>query len=192
MSKLTVAEYAEKHSISKQAVYKRLDSLNTVVEDRNGRRIVLIIDEDEERTPEIQPNSTDFNPISTEIQPDIKPISTEFKPNLNQDIQPNSTTKPENDLNLSVISILQKQLEEKDRQIERLQEETKEKDRQIQEQFDKFTALLMRSQELEALTHKLLSDQTESEEQEENTTIAIDEEKEPQKKRSFWQRLFRK
>ena len=71
MSKLTVAEYAELKSISLQAVYKKINKLNTVEEERNGRKQIFIIVDEEPKQAEddIKPNSTvnstDSNSTST-------------------------------------------------------------------------------------------------------------------------------
>lgn len=199
MSKLTVAEYAEKHSITKQAVYKKLKRLNIAEEEKNGKKIIFIIEEEQEQEQKcgnggIQPDSTRFkpqiNPDLTQNQPILNPVSTPIQPEINPDIQPDSTQE-EDKVNSSIIEILKEQLAEKDRQIERLQEAAKEKDQQLKEQFDRLTSLLLRSQELEALTHKLLG-QGEEQEEEGKTEVIQDKatEQEQPKKQSFWKRLF--
>ena len=170
MKNITVAEYAELHNISVQAVYKKIDRLETVEEVRNGRKVRLIVvdEEGESRPPQdTKPYSTTNSTDTTEDKPQINQDTTSFnlpnqpfQPENNQDFQP---PKPA-DTTSYYISVLEKQLEEKDRQIERLQEEGKEKDRQIQEQFDRLTNLLLRSQQLEALTHKLLGQGEDTEE----------------------------
>ena len=170
MKNITVAEYAELHNISVQAVYKKIDRLETVEEVRNGRKVRLIVvdEEGESRPPQdtkpySTPNSTDTtadSPILNQDTTSFNLPNQPFQPENNQDFQP---PKPA-DTTSYYISVLEKQLAEKDRQIERLQEEGKEKDRQIQEQFDRLTNLLLRSQQLEALTHKLLGQGEDTEE----------------------------
>jgi len=204
MERLTIAEYAERNNISVQAVYKKLKKLKTVKEERGGRNITLIeLGEDgaaEELNP-IQPNSTDSQPQnqpnSTDSQPQNQPIST-------ADIKPNSTQEEESS---SLIELLKRQLEEKDRQlqekdkqIDRLQAAGAEKDKQIQEQFERLSSLLLRSQELEAMTHKLLlgeppeKDIQEAQPPEEiiTTTQPAEETAQPPERKSFWKRLFGK
>ena len=169
MKSITVAEYAELHNISVQAVYKKIDRLETVEEVRNGRKVrLIVVDEEGESRPlqDTKPNSTTQSTYSTADQPQLNQDQQQYnqdnqpiQPDFNQDFQP---TKPL-DTTASYILILEKQLAEKDRQIERLQEEGKEKDRQLQEQFDRLTNLLLCSQQLEALTHKLLGQGQEEE-----------------------------
>jgi len=178
MKKLTVAEYAISKGITKTAVYKKIKKLNTTEEEKNGRKILYIIVDDEppkdretEIKPDLNPNSTNlnqnFNGIKTEIKPDLNPNST-------PEIKPISTEeKPETD----IIDILNQQLQEKDRQLA-------EKDKQI----ERLHELLYRSQQLEAITHKLLGDgETEETEplQDNNTVEPEPKEKEPEKKGLF-------
>ena len=156
MKNITVAEYAELHNISVQAVYKKIDRLETVEEVRNGRKVRLIVvdEEGESRPPQdTKPYSTTNSTDTTEDKPKINQDTTSFnlpnqpfQPENNQDFQP---PKPA-DTTSYYISVLEKQLEEKDRQI--------------QEQFDRLTNLLLRSQQLEALTHKLLGQGEDTEE----------------------------
>lgn len=203
MKKLTVAEYAKLHGISQTAVYKKLKRLETVEEVINGRKTTLILEpegEGEQFNP-IQPNSTQIEDSSTPIQPqkvENQPTnSTPFQPQKVENQPSNSTP-----IQPSYIAILEKQLEEKDKQIERLQEEAKEKDRQLQEQFDRLSSLLLRSQELEALTHKLLLGQGEetreepivedTEDIETHTEEPIQDTIPPEKKKSWFRRLFKR
>lgn len=200
MSKLTVAEYAELHSISVQAVYKKINRLKTVEEERNGRKqILIIVGEDVDNNPledDVKPSSTyNSTPISSTSTPDsVVSPSAELNPD---DSTSTSRVKPSStaELNPALLELLQAQLEEKDKQIERLQKAGEEKDKQIQEQFERFTALLMRSQELEALTHKLLLGQGESAAEEPQEVISQTEEvvveETPPKKESFFSRLFK-
>ena len=208
MSKLTVAEYAELHKISVQAVYKRIDKLKTVEEERNGRKIRLIIENEEQEPPandKLNPDSTPLNPELNPKSTPLNPDSTEEKVKLNPNIQPplNPDSTP-TDPAVRLIEILQEQLKEKDKQIERLQEQAKEKDKQIQEQFERLTTALIRAQELEARTQALLGQPEEQpepetiepetvEEQEQETeqeTVEEPEAEEQPKKRSFFQWLL--
>jgi len=207
MSKLTVAEYAELHSISVQAVYKKINRLHTIEEERNGRKQIFIVvgEEEEDKTAgeEVKPystvNSTPTASTSTPEEQDNSTVnSTPTASTSTQEVKPSSTAE----LNPAILEVLQAQLEEKDRQIERLQKAAEEKDRQIQEQFDRFTALLMRSQELEALTHKLLLGQGEAAEEPQEVANQAEiipeeappktEEQEPPKKTGFFSRLFKR
>ena len=213
MEKITVAEFANRTGKSKQSIYKRIrrGTLKAVEEVVNGKMTTFILlgegadnpaetDKVElnpdnqpannpprvEDNPADNPNSVEYNPAN---QSQLNPSKVEDNPSFN----PSATTD-------RIIEILQQQLAEKDRQIERLQEETKEKDRQIKEQFDRLSTLLLRSQELEAITHKLLGQgteeditQTETAEAEDNSNAPTDEitaDNEPQRKKSWLSRLF--
>lgn len=185
MKKLTVAEYAELQNISVQAVYKKIDRLKTVEEERNGRTITLIvIEEEQEETargeikpkevefqPPIKPNSTDIQPPikpkEVEIQPDNQPQKVEIQPQESGDIQPQLNPLQGQDPAALLIATLQEQIKEKDKQIERLQKAAEEKDRQIKEQFDRLTLLINQEQQLGAATHKVLLGQGEAEQEEE-------------------------
>lgn len=180
--KLTVAEYAKLNNISVQAVYKRLHKLDTVEENINGRQQILIIIE------ETTENEIDFKPIKSPIQPTLNlglnhlnPNSTEnagglnlLNPNSTEDIKPNSTTYS------TELNLLKEQLNSKDAQIEglqltiqRLQDTIDNQNIEIKEQFDRFTTLLARAQELELLSQRLLTEQE-------------------QKKQSFFDRIFKR
>jgi len=204
---LTVSEYAALHNIKKQAVYKKLKRLDTIRETRNGREITLIVVDDGqapeeargiqpqevEIQPDRQPYSTEFQPEEVDLQPPIQPEEVDSQSTKSGDSQPLFNPQAQGqDSAALLLSTLQKQIEEKDRQIERLQRAAEEKDKQIQEQFERLTSLLLRSQQLEALTHKLLGQGEDTEEEtaegEEHNT-AEEPEEQPQK-RSFWRRLF--
>ena len=216
MKKITVAEFAELHNISVQAVYKKLDKLNTVEEERNGRTITLIVIDEEqgpaegevikpaevEFQPQIQPNSTAFQPSiqpqKVEIQPQIQPAEVENQPQESGEFQPELNPIQEKDATAILIATLQKQIEEKDKQIERLQKAAEEKDRQIKEQFDNLTKLLHQEQQLGAATHRLLLGQGEAAQEEEAPPQAEEQEAKPAPraleeeipKKGFWRRLF--
>lgn len=218
MKKITVAKYAELHNISVQAVYKKLDKLNTVEEERNGRTITLIVIDEEqapaeggdiqpaevEIKPQIQPNSTEIQPPiqpeKVEIQPPIQPAGVENQPQNSGEIQPELNRFQGQDATSILISTLQKQIEEKDKQIERLQRAAEEKDRQIKEQFERLTKLLNQEQQLGAATHRILLGQGEpaeaeeappQAEEEQQNKPALKEEVEEKPKKGFWRRLFR-
>lgn len=216
MKKITVAEFAELHNISVQAVYKKLDKLNTVEEERNGRTITLIVIDEEqapaegkevkpaevEFQPQFQPNSTAFQPSiqpqKVEFQPQIQPAEVENQPQESGEFQPELNPIQEKDATAILIATLQKQIEEKDKQIERLQKAAEEKDRQIKEQFDNLTKLLHQEQQLGAATHRLLLGQGEAAQEEEAPPQAEEQEAKPapraleeeKPKKGFWRRLF--
>ena len=172
MKKLTVAEYAKLHDISVQAVYKKVDRLKTVEEERNGRYITLIIVDDEGQETSKQ-----------EIKPDSTGNSTSTPQDSTPEFKPDST----GELNQEIIEVLKQQLQEKDKQIERLQEENKA-------QFERFTELLYRSQQLEALTHKLLEAgdlEPEPLQDKDNDNPEKTDQEQP-KKKGFFSRLFKK
>jgi len=158
MKLLTVAEYAELHDITTQAVYKKINRLNTITQERNGKTVTMIVIEDNEDiksapiskednpetatpTPNNQPNTTNDNP-ETEEKPTDKTNPETATPT--QSYQPSAT-------DTNIIEMLKDIIAEKDKQIAKLQETT-----------DKLTQLLSRSQELEAMTHKLLLAQGET------------------------------
>lgn len=207
MKKLTVAEYADLKSISLQAVYKKINKLNTVEEERNGRKqIFIIVDEEpkskeEEIKPTSTSNSTPINSTSTPKDQENSTLNSTSTPaNSTPQIQPNTT----NDLNPLLVELLQtqlkekdKQIEEKDKQIERLQSAADEKDKQLKEQFDRLTALLARSQELEAIANRLLTEGKDTEETEplqDEEIVAVEtpeeEDQEPENKKGFFSRIF--
>ena len=135
MNKLTVAEYAKSKCISVQAVYKKIDRLKTIEEERNGRKQILIIVDDEEQETaeeEIKPNSTPIKPSSTvDFNPDNSTSTPQEEENTTNKFNPDSSTstptiQPSStvDFNPSVLQILQEQIQEKDKQIERLQQAT--------------------------------------------------------------------
>lgn len=168
MIKLSVAEYAKLNNISVQAVYKRLHKLETVEEYIGNRKQTLIIIEDKnENKEDIKPIKPLLNPeYSTELNL-LNPNLTELNPNSTENIKPNST-EGLTELN---PNLLQEQLKSKDILIENLQSQITNlhlvierqqntidnKDIQIKEQFDRLTALLARTQDLEAISQKLLT-----------------------------------
>lgn len=203
MKKLTVAEYAELKCISVQAVYKKINKLKTTEEERNGRKITLIIIDDEEPKPkeeEIKPISTDNSTsTATDLTPEDKVTSTSNSTSTastsTPDIKPTSTDNSTS----NIIEVLKTQLQEKDKQIERLQDTVAEKDKQLKEQFDKFAELLYRQQQLEAITqHKLLKsgeaeeEITEPEEKADDLQPEEAQDQEQTQKKGFFSRLFKR
>lgn len=197
MEKLTVSEYAKRNSISIQAVYKKINKLNTIEEVRNGRKQIIILLEDEVKTraDDIQPNSTRELNSTNSTQPHQEQADStgelnSTRPDSTRRIQPDSTSE----LNPSIIDVLKEQLQEKDKQIERLQDAIEEKDKQIKEQFERFTALLLRSQELEAITHKSLGEAGDTKQEPiEETKEQVKPTKQEQKKNTgFFSRLFKR
>ena len=196
MNKLTVAEYAELNCVSVQAVYKRINKLNTIEEKRNGKKQIFIILDEEQKPkeeaikPDLTSNSTPADSTSTPTnKTNLTYNSTSTPANSTPDIKPNSTSNSTADSTSDIIELLQSQIKEKDKQIERLQDATAEKDKQIKEQFERLTALLARSQELEAITHRLLG-AGEAEQEQEDDIIDINNQK--KKKVGFLHRIFKR
>lgn len=196
MNKLTVAEYAELNCVSVQAVYKRINKLNTIEEKRNGKKQIFIILDEEQKPkeeaikPDLTSNSTPADSTSTPTnKTNLTYNSTSTPANSTPDIKPNSTSNSTADSTSDIIELLQSQIKEKDKQIERLQDATAEKDKQIKEQFERLTALLARSQELEAITHRLLG-AGEAEQEQEDDIIDINNQK--KKKVGFFHRIFKR
>lgn len=210
MTKLTVAEYAELKGISKVAAYKRIEKgrVRAVSEVYNGReQYLIIIGEDEETVeqeikPELTGDLTENKPNLTADKPDLTSSKSEIKPELTGNLTAN---KPDLTFqNTDILELLKKQIQEKDkqiaekdRQIERLQNAADEKDKQLKEQFDRLTALLARSQELEAISHRLLGE-GEAAEQDNNQDSIVDiktpdnESQEQTTKKGFFNRLFKR
>lgn len=196
---MTVSEYALKTGKSKQSIYKRIrkGTIKTVEEIVNGKKTLFVLlydDSNKSREVEYNPtNQPNLNPTTVEDNPNSNPHTVEDNPNNQPTFNPNSTPL---DTTSRILELLQRQLEEKDKQIERLQAENKEKDRQLQDQFERFSTLLLRSQELEAITHKLLGqgDSQEPTEPIQDSNAAPPQEQtaedKPRKKKSWFARLF--
>ena len=156
---LTIAEYAAIQGVSKQAVYQRLDgSLKPFLKVIKGQKVL-----------------------------DFAALPEEKKKELEQDSSQCSTS-PENDNLTQILPILEQQLKEKDKQIERLQEEIKtlhtaaaEKDKHIQEQAAKLSELLEQAQELNKNNQILIARTQE-------TPLLEDGER----KQGFFSRLFKR
>ena len=184
MIKLTIKEYADREGISDKAVYKRLDQFQTVEERRSDGRLVkyILVDETAFDTVQpIQPNSTEE---AQPVQP-IQPKEGEKTPNSTdevQPIQPNSTDEVQPIQPTDVLKILEKQLEEKDRQIERLQEEMKEQAQTHKTEIENLHKLLDQEQHLHAVAIQSLPKPEEENKAEEDV----------KKKKGFFKRLFGK
>jgi hypothetical protein len=188
MTKLTIDEYSKLKGISKQAVYKKLDKLNTKKEKRNGKTITIIFVDDEElqkiKEDDFQPNSTATDSTVENVENvDSKPTDSDSSPtNQNEVEQPNSTVE----FNRYLIEVLENQLKEKDKQIEQLIKANTE-------QAARFSELLYRSQQLEAQIHLLLPIEAKDKESavEHNDIIEADKQ-EQEKKKGFFKRIFGK
>lgn len=170
---LTIAEYAAIQGVSTTAVYKRLStSLKPFLLMVDGQKCLDI------RVLEQEQKSKESNGSERS-----KPKSSKLVHNVS-----NSEKSPENDSLIQILPILEQQLKEKDKQIERLQEEIKtlhtaaaEKDKHIQEQAAKLSELLEQAQELNK-----------------NNQILIARTQEPplledgERKQGFFSRLFKR
>lgn len=193
MKRLTIEEYANLYGITKQAVYKKINKLPTEKEKRNGKNITIILLDDEEfqriEAEVKQPNSTNSTSTVEKVEnAENEPAATSAAATTStEEKQPYSTVE----YNREIIELLKNQLNEKDKQIEQLQKATEEKDRQLQEQFNRLTSLLGRSQELEALLHRQLTAGEQEPLQDEDITDTADKKpEEPTKKKGFLKRLF--
>ena len=191
-NKVSVKDYAELKQTTVQAVYKRINkgTLKTVKEKINGKDVLFVLLDEDNRDSNLNPSLTDNQPKEVELNQDLNLNSTPNQPNgvenEEEDLNPSSTPKEEPQADQSIIIFLQKQLEEKDRQIA-------EKDKQI----EKIQQLLDQEQHLHLSTKLLLKEYTDKEQnieeepqskQEEKNKIVADQE--PQKKRSWLYRFF--
>lgn len=174
---LTIAEYAAIQGVSKQAVYQRLDgSLKPFLKVIKGQKVLDFAALPEEKKKELEQDSSQDSSQDS-IQRLINLEQQEIMPNV-----------PGNDSLIQILPILEQQLKEKDKQIERLQEEIKtlhtaaaEKDKHIQEQAAKLSELLEQAQELNK-----------------NNQILIARTQEPplledgERKKGFFSRLFKR
>ena len=120
---LSVSEYAEIKGISKQAVYKQLNNkLKNFVVEVENQKYIDRAALTEEQKQKVEQL---FNPKVEQIE---QPFNPKFQP------------------------LLEKQIEEKDKQIERLFQQIEEKDKQI----ETLQNLLNQSQQLQAIDRKLL------------------------------------
>lgn len=173
---LSVAEFAEKAGVSKQAIYKRLNSksLKPYVKEINGVKRI---------------NSSAIG-VFQPIQPDIQPIST-----VEQQVETAYNT-----------DFLLAQLAEKDELIKRQQDTISQQNTQIQdlqrhvvEQAKELTEIIKKqSQQQENFQILLAQQQAQQVKSIENTGVStnstveqqVEREVEQPIKRTFWQRLF--
>jgi hypothetical protein len=155
---ITIAEYASRRGVSVAAVYKRLDgTLKKYYKEIDGQKYLSVdVLAAEGITPGITPVEKGFIPgYNTQETPDAgKPGESQEAPASQEQTPP---------VVLGVLEALEKQLAEKDKQIERLQEEAaelrqeaKEKDKFIREQSSRLSLLLEQSQELQLNNQILL------------------------------------
>lgn len=174
---ITISDYAKLKGVSTTAIYKRLStSLKPFLIMVEGKKCLKI-----EVLEEDCPNGS--QPLETYSYKRVSNVGNHGKSQEKDDFS-------------QILVILQAQLEEKDRQIERLQEEIKElhtlaaekeksifeKDRHIQEQAVKLSELLEQSQELNKNNQILIARSQE-------TQQLLDD---GDSKSSFWQRVFKK
>lgn len=192
MELITIADYAEQHNISPQAVYKRINKgqLKSVKQkDESGKYIkYIIIETAENRESEFKP---DFKPPVEPPPAPLPDVLNSLNQPLNQPVE--KPLNQGNAENREIIDLLVSQLSEKDRQIERLQaqieqqaQDNREKDKVIQEQMLKLNELLTNSQQLQAQANVLLLDKK----PEEPIEIIETDKPEVKKKVSFWKRIF--
>lgn len=119
MEKITVAEYARREGISKQAAYKRIKSKGLPIE--NG---LLTVDSSVETVEINQPNTV--NSSTTVVQPN-KPLDNTGDSALYTALS-------------DTVALLTAQLEVKDRQIEELNQRLKELNNQLTTALNQTTA----------------------------------------------------
>jgi hypothetical protein len=212
VKRLTVSEYATLTGKTKQSIYKRIrkGNIKTIEEVVNGKKILFVLLESDgklaqevEDNPISTPPKVEDNPISTppevENNPDLTHISTPPKVESN----PNSTQTESSSFQF-YIEVLQKQLEEKDRQIERLQEQNREQAEIHRREIEELHRILDQEQKLHAASIKYLpAQETPAPEEEHNREVEtppveveekepIEQEQEPPKKKGFFSRLFHK
>lgn len=120
---LTISQFAEIVGTSKQAVYKRLN---------NSLKEFLIVVDGKKYIDRAVLTEEQKQKVEQLFNPKVEQIEQPFNPNF----QP----------------LLEKQIEEKDKQIERLFQQIEEKDKQI----ETLQNLLNQSQQLQAIDRKLL------------------------------------
>lgn len=150
---ISVSDYAKLRGVSVAAVYKRLGgSLKPYYKEIDGKKFLSV---------DVLA-AEGIKPVEKGIQPGIKPQEAGEHPGEESTGTPASqdTTPP---AILAALEALERQLSEKDKQIERLQEEAAElrqeaqaKDKFIQEQASRLTLLLEQSQELQRNNQVLL------------------------------------
>lgn len=175
---ITIAEYAKIRGCSTAAVYKRVETtlkpyIKTVEKKTYLSRQVLIdeglITVEDNRDGDKEENQ----PVELTVENGLKP-----------------SQEPESPALLETIKILERQLEAKDREIERLHQENEEIKKQLneavrhnQEHTDKLTELLAQSQELNRNNQLLIAQARQPLQLEEK---AKEEAAEPQQPKRSW------
>lgn len=165
---ITVKEFAERAGVSIQSVYKRLNQ-----PDNNLVNYCKLIDN--KKMLNIQALQDIYN---IEVEKPVNQIQPEVVQPINQIDKP---IKPDNSTE-KLIELLEKQLEDKDRQIQRLQEEHEADRKKIDELDKRLFTLLDQEQKLRAMA---LVDQQE-------TSKEADPEPDQQPEqahKSIWERL---
>lgn len=155
---ISISEYAQVRGCSVAAVYKRLDgTLKPFVKVINNKKYLT---SDVLELEGIQPVETGLKPGLKGFNPGLK--AQEHPGNQEADAREQTPPAPAAGV-LEALEALERQLEEKDRQISRLQEEAAEmrqaaaaKDKFIQEQASRLAVLLEQSQELQRNNQILL------------------------------------
>lgn len=202
---VSVAEYAKIKAISQQAVYKQINNgkVEYIEKTEKGKKVKYIkYSHTERETKPIQPTSVEVENIENEEV--LNSLNSTNQPTkLNQFNQPNQPKAEETEFQ-TVIRILQAQLEEKDKQIERLQEQNAKQAEENRIKDNTIKEALEKAQTLQAQVNLLLLD-GKKEPKEEVIDIQENAEQaerlhnqsrssitqEPEhKKKTFWQRLF--
>ena len=198
----TIPEFAEAAGKKKQGIYEQVKNGNsrlspfvvlqggkTYIKREALKEVYGIEQADSQESKEI---SQDSQAENQENQFNSQAVSQDSQANSQESSQENQAdsqaqSQADRSQAQNIISFLQEQLREKDRQLA-------EKDKQI----EKIQQLLDQEQRLHANTNRLLAEYREKAEvpQEDNSPAPIeteekqDKNQEPQKKRSWWQRLF--
>ena len=151
---ISVSDYAKLRGVSVAAVYKRLGgSLKPYYKEIDGKKF-LSVDVLE---------AEGIKPVEKGIQPGIKPQEVQEHPGEEEQAGTPGSQDTTPAAFLVALEALERQLSEKDRQIQRLQDEAAElrqeaaaKDKFIQEQASRLTLLLEQSQELQRNNQILL------------------------------------
>ena len=202
---LSVKEFSAAAGVSTQTIYKQLEKrLAPHVIESGGKKYISKVALEE--FYKVQPDATELQLDSTKIQPDatelqsdpieVQPEPTDElttdQPSLQPTAPPQNGNQRELDLLQELVKTIQKELEEKNKQLEI-------KDKQIQDLSDRLAEAmqLTRGQQYIAA-----ADKTKELVDKETNTIDVSpaavsghtesdpEEERPQKKKSFWQRLF--
>ncbi|MBQ3158687.1 MAG: hypothetical protein IJB98_03235 [Clostridia bacterium] len=202
---ITIAEYCEYMEVSKQAVYQKLNkALKQYVVEIDGQKHIdsVIFTEyhhkDKDPTEEVKDIQDNSSQEVNESQGASMGFNSHSQDNSSQEvngIQDNSspTVNESQGASSDFFKFLQRQLEEKDKQIALLQQQNaelqqsnKEKDSHIIEQSAKITMLLEHSQELQRNSQYLLAQANNNEQG--NNTEPVEE----TKKKGLFSRLFKK